>query len=171
MRTLDSFYAARPELRQRVDGSAGFAVFTNLNVKVLLLGTGHGYGLAVDQATKKRIFMRMLQLGAGPGVGVTDLRLLFIFKDQAAFDWFVTKGLEISGRAEAAATAGKLGASAEMGANVGPRGASAGATGKTPAALPGALGAGVEVYRVTQSGVSLQAQVAGTRYWRDGSLH
>jgi lipid-binding SYLF domain-containing protein len=169
--TLESFYAARPELRRRVEASAGYAVFTNVNIKVLLLGTGHGYGLAVDRATGKQTYMRMLQLGAGPGLGVTDLRLLFVFKSKAAFEGFLTKGLEFGGRAEVAATAGDLGAAAETGANVGPRGASLGATGKTPAALPGAVGAGMEVYRITKSGVSLQAQVAGTRYWRDGSLN
>lgn len=49
--TLESFYAARPELRKRVEASAGYAVFTNLNVKLLLLGGGHGYGLAVNRAT------------------------------------------------------------------------------------------------------------------------
>ena len=170
-KTLDSFYAARPELRKRVEAAAGYAVFTNVNVKVLLLGTGHGYGLAVDQGTKEQTYMRMLQVGAGPGLGLSDLRLLFVFGNPSAFESFLAKGLEFGGRAEAAATAGSVGGSAETGANLGTSGASLGATGKAPGALPGAVGAGMQVYRITKSGVSLQAQVSGTRYWRDGSLN
>ena len=119
-KTLDSFYAARPELRKRVEAAAGYAVFTNVNIKVLLLGTGHGYGLAVDQGTKRQTYMRMLQVGAGPGLGLSDLRLLFVFGNTSAFESFLTKGLEFGGRAEAAATAGSVGGSAETGANLGP---------------------------------------------------
>jgi len=169
--TLESFYAARPELRKRVEASAGYAVFTNVNVKVLLLGGGHGYGLAVNQATRQKTFMRMGQIGAGPGLGLTDLRLLFLFRSKADFDSFLTKGLEFSGRGEAIATAGDLGAAVETGAAAGTSGASVGATGKAGKALPGALGAGMEIYRMTQAGVSLQAQVTGTRYWKDSSLN
>jgi len=67
--TLESFYAARPELRKPVEASAGYTVFTNVNVKVLLLGGGHGYGLAVNQTTRQKTYMQMGQIGAMPPGG------------------------------------------------------------------------------------------------------
>ena len=48
---------------------------------------------------------------------------------------------------------------------------SADAGGKLGDSMATSTGAGMEIYRLTQAGVSLQAQVAGTKYWKDGTLN
>ena len=49
--TLAAFYRANPGLRSRVQNAAGYAVFSDVSVKIFVVATGHGYGLAVDNRT------------------------------------------------------------------------------------------------------------------------
>ena len=169
-KTLEAFYEARPQLRSKLASAGGYAVFSTVNVKFLLLGTGHGYGRA-RRADGAPTYMRMAQLGAGPGLGMTDVRLLFVFADRAAFQRFVDMGIEFSGRAEAAATSGGAGVAVGASGAAGGGGVSADAGGKLGESMAASTGAGMEIYRLTQAGVTLQAQVAGTKYWKDGKLN
>ena len=94
--------------------------------------------------------MRMAMLGVGVGMGVKDFRAVIIFKNQDALDTFVEKGWEFGGHADAAAKSGEKGAEASAAAEV---------TGN------------MEIYNFTESGIALQATVAGTKYWKDKALN
>jgi hypothetical protein len=41
-RTLEDFYAANPEFRARLESSAGYAIFTNLNIHLLAISAADG---------------------------------------------------------------------------------------------------------------------------------
>ena len=168
-RTLEQFYEARPQLRQQIASAGGYAVFSTVQVKVLLLGSGHGYGVARRGA--ERTYMRMAQLGAGPGLGATDMRVLFVFHDAASFRHFVDRGYEFAGKAEAAATSGGAGLAVGASGAAASSGVGMEAGGKVGDTMAASKGIGMDVYRLTQAGLALQAQVAGTKYWKDGGLN
>jgi len=158
--TLADLYKEKPTVKTRLERAADYAVFSNLNVKILMLGSGQGYGMAVDNATKKVIYMKMVELGGGVGLGVSDFRAVMIFHDKDAFKKFVETGIEFSGKASAEAQAGDTGMAARQEAKL----ATAG-----PDDVQ--LVQGVEVYQLTKNGVMGQAMVYGTKYYQDSELN
>jgi lipid-binding SYLF domain-containing protein len=109
--------------------------------------------MVVDSKTSKETFMAMGSLGGGLGLGAKDLRCVFIFKNAAVMKQFVDTGWQFGGQADATAKAGETGG------------------GK---AKEGGVDTGAnmfEIYQMTETGVSLQATVAGTKYWKDKKLN
>jgi lipid-binding SYLF domain-containing protein len=106
--------------------------------------------VVVDNATGKRTYMKMALGGVGLGLGVKDYRVVMIFKDKATLDKFVRSGWDFSAHADAAAKAGETGG--ELSAE-------------------GDIISGIEVFSMTESGLALQATVAGTKYWKDKKLN
>ena len=148
--TLADLYKEKPELKSRINKAAGYGVFSNLGINVLLLSTARGGGLIVDNATGKETFMKMGSVGAGVGMGVKDFRAVFIFHDREVLKDFVDKGWEFGGQADAAAKSEEKGGAAE---------------GKASAQM------GMEIYQFTETGLALQATVQGTKYWKDKNLN
>ncbi len=149
-KTLNELYRKRPEAKEKIAMSAGYAVFSNVDVMVIFVSGGNGYGVAVDDDTGENVYMKMGSGGLGFGVGVKDFREVIIFKKQYAFDKFVEEGWEFGGTAEAAAKAEEKGGSAEATGNIGKN---------------------VEVYQFTESGISLQAKLTGTKYYKFNELN
>ena len=147
---LADLYKDKPELKSRIQKAAGYGVFSNLGINVLLLSTARGAGVVVDNATGKETFMKVGSVGAGVGMGVKDFRVVFIFHDKEVLTNFVEKGLEFGGQADAAAKSDEKGGAAEGKASV---------------------QTGMEIYQFTESGVALQATVQGTKYWKDKDLN
>jgi len=67
--TLERLYKARPSAKAAVKSAAGYAVFNSGGVKILVAGGGRGQGIAVDNATKKVVYMKMREIQAGLGMG------------------------------------------------------------------------------------------------------
>jgi lipid-binding SYLF domain-containing protein len=180
---LAELYAAKPELKERLKKAAGYATFNQKDLNLFLLASGSGYGVLVDNKTGKETFMRVASLGGGVGMGVKDLRVIFIFNDAGTLNQFKESGWQFGGKADAAAKYKDTGVSAEQNvkANVDFREgtvaagsstdarAAAGKEGQTAGNV--ASGGPMEVYQFTESGVSLQATVAGTKYWKDSKLN
>ncbi len=146
---LTELYSLKPDTRVQIGSAAGYAVFTNANVNLILASFGGGVGVVHDNQRNQDTYMRMGEVGIGLGAGVKDFRAVFVFHDESALDRFIDVGLSFGGQADAAAKAGDLGA-----------------------AVGGeAIVDNVTVYQLTQSGLALQATVKGTRYWRDGDLN
>lgn len=168
---LDKVYEDRPELEAKVSKAPGYATFSTVNVNLLLLSTERGSGMAVDN-TGKETFMKMMSVGGGIGAGIRDLRALFVFNDPGTFQEFLDSGWQFGGQADASLKSGEKGIEAgesvsvakEEGAGIdtGITGGLAEATGSDTA---------IEVYRITEAGVSLQATIAGTKYWKDEELN
>lgn len=180
---LARLYAAKPEMKQALHKAAGYATFTQVNVNLLLLATANGYGVLVDNKTRQEIFMRMGSLGGGVGAGVKDVRVIFVFRDPKVMKRFIEEGWQFGGQADAAAKYKDTGVAADQsvkgsispadGTVSGSSGTSVtGAAGKSNAAgTQMAAGSGMEIYQFTESGVALQATVAGTKYWKDSKLN
>jgi lipid-binding SYLF domain-containing protein len=148
--TLADLYKRQPSSREAIQKSAGYAVFSNLGVNVLLLSTEHGAGEAVNSKTKHETFMKMASVGVGLGAGVKGFRVIFAFENEKALTDFIDSGWEAKAQADAAAKASDKG------------GAYSGATD---------LGNGVWVYQITKEGLALQATLQGTKYYKDDDLN
>jgi lipid-binding SYLF domain-containing protein len=147
--TLQDLYARQPGAKQAVEGAAGYAVFSNFGMKILVAGGGTGEGLAVNNRTGREIFMRMAEVQAGLGFGIKKFRLVWVFQTQDAFDRFVNSGYEFGGQAALSAKAGSTGAGVTGAASVSP---------------------GVWVYQLTDDGIAAELTIKGTRYYRDKAL-
>ena len=148
--TLQRLYREEPATKAKVRDSAGYGVFSNANVNLIFTSAGGGYGVVVNNSTGERTHMRMALGGIGIGLGVKDYRQVLIFKNKETLGTFVESGWEFGGHADAAAKAGESGGEASG---------------------EGDISENIEVYSMTESGLALQATVAGTKYWKDDSLN
>jgi lipid-binding SYLF domain-containing protein len=149
---LDKLYATHPEAKAKIQNGAGYGTFNNRNLNLFLLSSGSGYGMVTDKSGKET-FMAMGSLGTGVGAGAKDLSVVFIYKNADVLNKFIESGWQFGGQADATAKAGDKGAAA----------AKEGAA-DTAANV-------FEIYQMTDTGVSLQATVAGTKYWKDKELN
>jgi len=147
--TLQRLYKAEPKAKGAVEGAAGYAVFSNTGLKILMLGSGKGEGIAVNKS-KQETFMKVVELQAGLGFGVKKFSVIFVFDNDTAFNSFVNSGWEFGGQTTAAATTGEKG------------GALAGAASVSP---------GVYMYQLTDKGVALEITAKGTKYYKDDDLN
>lgn len=148
--TLNRLYKESPGTKDKIPNAAGYGTFANANVNLIFASAGGGYGSVVDNSTGKRTYMKMALGGVGLGLGVKDYRQVMIFKDKATLDNFIESGWDVGAHADAAAKAGDTGGEVSGEGDV----------------LPG-----LEIYSMTESGLALQATIAGTKYWKDGDLN
>ena len=148
--TLQRLYQEEPATRNKIKQAAGYGVFSNANVNLILVSAGGGYGVVVDNSTGNKTYMRMALGGVGLGLGVKDYRQVLIFKNRETMGKFIDSGWEFGGHADAAAKASETGG--ELSGE-------------------GAIGENIEAYSMTESGLALQATVAGTKYWKDDALN
>src|SRR5580704_19210513 len=147
--TLQDLYKLEPGAQAAIQKSAGYAVFNNTGVN-LLLSTARGSGIATNNKSKQETFMKMVSAGAGLGVGVKDYRVIFVFENDNALTQFLDSGWSGSAQADAAAKAGKSGAAYSGAAEVAP---------------------GVWVYQITKNGLALQLTLQGTKYYKNNDLN
>ncbi|HWK54538.1 MAG TPA: YSC84-related protein [Hyphomicrobiales bacterium] len=146
---LSEMYQQKPDVRQQVDTSTGYAVFSNANVNLILASFGGGYGVLHDNRNGADTYLKMGELGVGFGAGVKDYRLLMIFHTDDALKRFMDYGVAVGAQADAAAVASTQGA-----------------------AVGGELQLdNITVYQLTETGLALQATVKGTKYWPDDELN
>jgi lipid-binding SYLF domain-containing protein len=148
---LAELYKVQPSARGHIEQAAGYAVFSNFGLKILVAGGGSGRGIVVDNKTKKETFMRMAEVQAGLGFGVKNFRLVWVFDKKSDLDRFINSGWELGAQGTASAKVAGQGASAFQGA-----------VSVTP---------GVWLYQLTDDGLALELTAKGTKYYRDDALN
>lgn len=149
--TLAELYRLQPQARWEIMKAKGYAVFTSLNVNLLLASMSGGRGIVHENGIiGKDTYMRMAQAGIGFGLGVKDFRAVFIFDDKGVLNKFLSSGWQFGGEADAAVKGGGEGAAASGAIAIAP---------------------GLRVYQLTENGLALQATVHGTKYWRDAFVN
>ncbi len=148
--TLAQLNQQYPDARRRIERSAGYAVFSNYGFKFLFLGSAAGEGLAVNRATQRETFMRMVELQPGYGFGVQKFRLVFVFETRQAFDQFVTSGWEFGGNLMASAQTSTQQMGSQLGVSVSP---------------------GVLMYQLTDEGAIVGVSITGAKYYPDSNLN
>lgn len=149
--TLQELYRVQPDARSHIQKAAGYAVFSNFGMKILVAGGGSGTGMAIDNKSGKESFMRMAEVQAGLGFGVKKFRLVWVFEKKSDLDRFINSGWELGAQTTASAKV------SGQGANV----------------LTGALtvSPGVWLYQLTDDGLALELTAKGTKYYKDADLN
>jgi lipid-binding SYLF domain-containing protein len=147
---LSRLYKAKPSAQAHIKGAAGYAVFSNRGVKIFLAGGGKGTGIAVDNATKKIVYMRMVEVQAGLGWGAKKFSTIFVFETKDRLEEFINSGWEFGGQTTAVAKTGSGGGSYQGAASVSP---------------------GVWIYQLTEKGLALELTGKGTKYFKDDDLN
>ncbi len=148
--TLNRLYKLQPTSKEAIEKAAGYAVFSNFGMKIFFAGGGSGKGIAVNNATKKETFMKMLEVQAGLGMGVKKFRLVWVFQTEEALNGFVSSGWELGSQATASAQYDAKGAGL------------AGAV---------AISKDVWLYQLTDDGLAVELTAKGTKYYKDDDLN
>jgi len=127
------------------DKAYGYAVFDNLKLS-FILASGRGRGVAVTKSDSAKTYMRMGTVGLNIGLGGQKYQVVMLFENKETFDKFTTKGWEADTQANA--VAGQKGANAEA-----------------------TFRDGMAIYQITEKGLMLQADISGTKYWKDKKLN
>ena len=149
-KTLAQLYQRRPAARTNIERAEGYAVFTNRSAQIIYLGGGGGYGVAVDRQSGRRTYMKMAQVDLGLGLGVQEMRLVFVFHTRPALESFIEKGWEFGAQADLAAKSETRGGAASGAVSISPE---------------------VSVYTLTDAGLMAKVNLAGTKYWKDSELN
>ena len=142
---LDKLLTESSKAKGLYERSYGWAVFDNLKLAFGFSGGG-GNGVAVVKESNERTYMKMGTAGVGLGLGVNKYQVVFLFQDSNTFSSFVDKGWQAD--AGASAVAGQAGAQA-----------------KTD------FTNGLAIYQLTDKGLMLHADIAGTKYWKNKKLN
>ena len=143
--SLARLFSEEPKARSSYDTAYGYAVFTNIKIAFGISGGG-GSGVAVAKGTNARTYMKMGTGGIGIGLGGQKYQLIFFFETKDVFDDFVLVGWQ--GDASAHAVAGTSGKNAEA-----------------------TFTKGLAIYQLSENGLMLHADVAGSKYWMDKRLN
>ncbi|MEE4244344.1 MAG: YSC84-related protein, partial [Kangiellaceae bacterium] len=146
---LTDLFKAKPSTRQMINSAAGYAVFDNGNVNLFFFSVGGGIGVVKNMKTSKYTYMKMAEAGVGLGLGIKDFRAVMVFHSQDVLKRFIEDGWQFGGHADAAAKAGDKGA-----------------------AIAGEMVVdNITIFQMTESGLALQAQLKGTKFWKDDELN
>lgn len=150
VKALQNLYAKVPSAEEVINNCYAYATLSNTGMKLGLFGDAHGRGLAVNNVTGEKLYMRMKEMGIGIGLGVKEYDLIFVIANETAWHSFISGDIKFGGSAEAAASDGKTGESIE--------GASIAAN-------------GIWVYQITKKGLALEASIKGTKIYADKKLN
>ncbi len=148
--TLSKLYREKPETKSIIKNAPGYAVFSNIGTGLLILGSGNGFGVVIDNKTGSKTYMKMAELGVGLGVGIKDFREVIVFYDRGQLYDLIENGWDFGSEAGAAAKTEKEG----------------GAYSVAESAEPA-----IEIYQITEKGIIVRASVTGSKYWRDDELN
>ncbi|PHS56586.1 MAG: hypothetical protein COB17_08625 [Sulfurimonas sp.] len=145
-KTLRDLYKYSPEAKKILLRSYGYASFTNFGVNLIFISAETGKGLAHNNKTGLTTYMNMASGGVGLGLGAKDFRIIFLFKNKKVYENFINNGWE----ANASAKYKEEGKAYNAAITIAP---------------------GIRMYKLTKNGLSLQATIHGTKYWKDGDLN
>lgn len=148
--TLEKLYAKYPHARRVINNCYAYATLSNSGVKVLFIGSSHGRGVAINNQTGEKVYLRMKELSAGLGLGAKEYNLIFLLNTRDAWENFIVGKTRFGAAAEASADDGVHGGTIEGAEYVAP---------------------GVWVFQMTTKGLALEATLKGTKIYKDKNLN
>jgi lipid-binding SYLF domain-containing protein len=140
-RTLADLYKQDPKTKGEIVNSVGYAIMNNKITKIPIVGAGSGYGVAINNKTGEKTYIKMARFDIGGGWGARSVRPVLIFQDEKKFKDFINGVWQAQAGAEAAAKVGESGAAGGAGSGD----------------VPGKKG--YSVYFITDAGVSATVTV------------
>ena len=149
-KALHRLYEKVPSAQNVIKNCYAYATLSNTGIKLGILGDAHGRGLAVNNTTGEKVYMRMKEMGIGLGIGIKEYDLMFVIGTEKAWNAFISGDLKFASSADASASDGQAGGAID--------GASIAAN-------------GVWVYQITKKGLTLEASISGTKIYADKKLN
>ena len=150
VQALHNLYEKVPSARNVINNCYAYATLSNTGMKLGWFGDAHGRGLAVNNATGEKVYMRMKEVGLGIGLGIKEYDLIFVIGTEQAWNSFISGDIKFASSADASASDGKAGGSVE-GASIAAK--------------------GIWVYQMTKKGLSLDVSIKGTKIYPDKKLN
>ena len=150
VQALQRLYNKVPSAQNVIKNCYAYATLSNTGIKLGILGDAHGRGLAVNNTTGEKVYMRMKEMGIGLGIGIKEYDLIFVIGTEKAWNSFISGDLKFASSADASASDGQAGGAID--------GASIAAN-------------GVWVYQITKKGLTLEASISGTKIYADKKLN
>ena len=147
---MSRLYRVAPHAKELVAKSVGYATFSNFGMKIFIAGGGSGTGVVMRKSNGKPVFMKMVEVQAGLGMGIKSFSAIFVFETESALNSFINSGWEFGGQATAAAKYENNGGAYEGAANV---------------------SEGVWMYQLTDNGLAAEITAKGTKYYQDSDLN
>ena len=149
-KALATVYAKRPEAQSALESAPGYMVIDGISWGVGFFGSGGGYGMAINNATKQVTYIRLFHLMPGFGIAGKGYKEVVVFQDAETLNKFTAGKWDTGGNAEAAFKFGETGGSA-LGS--------------------GSFDKKVKIYEVTSDGIVLRASIPISKYSLDKELN
>ena len=150
-KTLDKLYEKYPHAQRIIENECyAWATLSNTGVKLGLFGSSHGRGLAYNNQTGEKVYLRMEEQSVGLGLGAKEYNLIFLINTRDAWDNFIIGKIRFGASAEASANDSVNGGSIEGAEYVAP---------------------GVWVFQMTTKGLALEVELKGTKIYKDKKLN
>jgi len=150
VKALQNLYTKVPSAERVIENCYAYATLSNTGIKLGIFGDAHGRGVAINNTTGERVYLRMKEMGIGLGLGVKEYDLIFVMGTEEAWNTFISGDIKFASSAEASASDGQEGGSVE-GASIAAK--------------------GVWVYQMTKKGLALDASIKGTKIYGDKDLN
>ena len=147
---LTRLYTNKPTAEEVVKKCYGYATLGATGNQLIFTGDSHGRGVAFNNETGDKVYMKMEEYKVGFGLGVKEFDLVFIFGTPESWQDFISGKFKFAAEAEAAATDSVNGASLE------------GAT---------MVGSDMWVYQTTTKGATLGVSLKGMNIYRNKKLN
>ena len=147
--TLAEFYALDQNNRTLIENSAGYGIFSNTHVSVIVASLGGGSGVVFNKMADSTVYMKMAELGIGLGAGLKEQHFILVFDSAESLTRFCEKGWVLGSRADATAQSANKGKALDI---------------ETATH-------GVQVFQFSKRGLVLEATVKGNKFWPDEKLN
>ena len=134
---LERMYKAYPSARYEMDRAYAYSTISSSSVKLGFWGTDRGRGIAVNNYTGEKIYVKMSEVTLGINIGAKEYDLLFIIQNQKAWERFISGNIKFGTAAATDGVSGGAVADAKIIAN------------------------GVWVYQVDKKGLALEMSFKG----------
>lgn len=106
---LERMYQKYPSSKEAVETSYAYCTISASGVKWGVYGDDHGRGVAVNNDTGKRIYVKMKEVTLGVNFGAKEYDLLFVIENEKAWDRFISGSIKFGSEASAQASDGVSG--------------------------------------------------------------
>ena len=106
---LERMYKAYPASRSEMDRAYAYSTISSSSVKLGFWGSNRGRGIAVNNETGEKIYVKMNEVTIGLNIGAKEYDLLFIIQNKKAWDRFISGNIKFGTESTAAATDGVSG--------------------------------------------------------------
>lgn len=103
---LERMYQKYSESRSAVENAYAYCTISASAVKLGLFGDDHGRGVAVNNYTGERIYVKMKEVSVGLNFGAKEYDLLFVIQNQTAWERFISGNIKFGSEVSAQASDG-----------------------------------------------------------------